>query len=111
MDGDLGAAGSGGGSGVRGNGHAARIGRVAGVWRSPVERQQGIERLDFGPSDPADDVGQVGFRVDPVQPAGLHQTVDHGGDLAGGIRADHVPDDMTVFAEAEVRSKLCNLDA
>ena len=111
MEGDLGAAGSGGGSGVRGDVHAARIGGVAGVGWSPVERQQSIERLDFSSSDPADNVGQVGFRVDPVQAAGFHQAVDHGGDLAGGIRADHVPDDMTVFAEAKVRSKLCNLDA
>ena len=76
MGGDLGTAGSGGGIGVRGDGHAARIGGVAGVGRSPVERQQSIERLDFSPPDPADDVGQVGFRVDPVQPAGFHQAVD-----------------------------------
>jgi hypothetical protein len=88
---DLGEVGSGGGSGVRGDGHAARIGGIAGVGRSPVERQQGIERLDLGPSNPADDVGQVGFRINPVQPAGFHQAVDHGGDLASGIRADHVP--------------------
>src|SRR3954469_17423462 len=88
--GGLGVVGS-GGSAVGGDGHAAGIGGIAGVGRSPVERQQGIERLDFGAADPADDVGQVGFRVDPVQPAGFHQTVDHGGDLAGGIRADHVP--------------------
>ena len=91
MAGDLGALRSGGGSGVRGDGHAAWIGGVAGVGWSPVERQQSIERLDPGPSDPTDDVGQVGFRVDPVQPTGFHQAVDHGGDLAGGIRADHVP--------------------
>ena len=104
-------AGSGGDGTMRGDGHAARIGGVAGVGRLPIEWQQGIERLDLGSSDPADDVGQVGFRVDPVQAAGFHQAVDHGGDLAGGIRAEHVPDDMTVFAEAEVRSKLCNLDA
>jgi len=91
MGGDLGAAGSGGDSAVRGDGHSARIGGITSIGRSPVERQQGIESPDFGPSDPADDVGQVGFRVDPVQPAGFHQAVDHGGDLAGGIRADHVP--------------------
>src|SRR5919112_5560433 len=91
MGGDLGAAGSGGGSGVRGDVDAARIGGVAGVGRSPVERQQSIERLDPGPSDPADDVGQVGFRVDPVQAAGFHQAVDHGGDFTGSIPADHVP--------------------
>ena len=66
-----GALGSGGSGTVRGDGHAAWIGGVAGVGRSPVERQQSIERLDFGPADPADDVGQVGFRVDPVQPAGF----------------------------------------
>jgi hypothetical protein len=42
---DLGEVGSGGGSGVRGDSHAARIGGVAGVGQSPVERQQGIERL------------------------------------------------------------------
>jgi hypothetical protein len=85
MAGDLCVVGSGGDSAVRGDGHAARIGGVAGVGRSPVERQQGIERLDFDPSDPADDVGQVGFRVDPVQPAGFHQAVDHGGDTAGDL--------------------------
>jgi hypothetical protein len=72
MEGDLGAAGSGGGSGVRGDVHAARIGGVANAGRSPVERQQGIERLDLGPSDPADNVCQVGFRVDAVQAAGFH---------------------------------------
>ena len=70
MGGDLGTAGSGGGSGMRGDVHAARISGIASVGRPPVERQQGIERLDLGPSDPADDVGQVGFRVDPVQAAG-----------------------------------------
>ena len=91
MAGGFGVAGSGGDSSVRGDGHAAWIGGVAGVGRSPVERQQSIERLDFGPADPTDDIGQVGFRVDPVQPAGFHQAVDHGGDPAGGIRADHVP--------------------
>ena len=85
---DLGVVGSGGDSAMRGDGHSAGIGGITSIGRSPVERQQGIERLDFGPSDPADDVCQVGFRVDPVQPAGLHQTVDHGGDLAGGIRAE-----------------------
>ena len=65
MAGGFGVAGSGGDGTMRGDGQAARIGGVAGVGRSPVERQQSIERLDFGPSDPADDVGQVGFRVDP----------------------------------------------
>jgi hypothetical protein len=47
--------------------HAAWIGGITGVGRSPVERQQGIECLDFSPADTANDVGQVGFRVDPVQ--------------------------------------------
>jgi hypothetical protein len=89
--GNLDAVGSGDSSSVRSDVHAARIGGVAGVGRSPAERQQGIECLDFGPSDPTDNVGQVGFRVDPVQAAGFHQAVNHGGDLAGGIRADHVP--------------------
>jgi hypothetical protein len=71
---DLGSAGSGGGSGVRGDGHAVRIGGIAGVGRSPVERQQSIEHLDFSSSDPADDVGQVGYRIDAVQAAGFDQT-------------------------------------
>jgi hypothetical protein len=91
MAGGFGVAGSGGDGTVRGDGHAARIGGVAGVRGSPVEWQQSIERLDFGPSNPTDDVGQISFRIDAVQPAGLHQAVDHGGDPAGGIRADHVP--------------------
>ena len=108
---DLGVVGSGGDSAVRGDGHSAGIGGITSIGRSPVERQQGIERPDFGAADPGDDVGQISFRVDPVQPAGFHQAVDHRGDAAGGVRAEHVPDDMTVFAEAEVRSKLCNLDA
>src|SRR3954471_6305135 len=64
MAGGFGVAGSGGDGTMRGDGHAARISGVAGVGRSPVERQQSIERLDLGPSDPTDDGGQISFRVD-----------------------------------------------
>jgi hypothetical protein len=41
MAGDLGVVGSGGSGTVRGDGHAAWIGGIASVGRSPVERQQG----------------------------------------------------------------------
>ena len=59
MAGDLGVVGSGGDSAVRGDGHAAWIGGTTSIGRSPVERQQGIERPDFGAADPGDDVGQI----------------------------------------------------
>jgi hypothetical protein len=92
MAGDLGALGSGSSCTVNGDGHAAWIGGVAGIWRSPVERQQSIERLDFGPSNPADDVGQVGFRVDPVQPAGLCRTPNYA-EATGASRSRHKVED------------------
>jgi hypothetical protein len=92
MGGDLGAAGSGGDSAVRDDGHAAWIGGIVSVGRSPVKRQQSIERLDFGAADPGDDVGQISFRVDPVQPAGLCRTPNYA-EATGASRSRHKVED------------------
>lgn len=54
--------------------------------------------------DAAEDVAQIGFRIDAVHLRRLDQRHDPGGAVAAGVRACEQPDDMTVFRERRARS-------
>jgi hypothetical protein len=66
-------------------------GRELGGSRLPIPRQKLIELPDVVIIDSYEHVGELGLRINVVEPRGLDQRVHHGGTLDAAIGAGEQP--------------------